>query len=429
MARLLSRLVQRSEAFVKGMLFDCRQCGQCVLGKTGLVCPMTCPKGLRNGPCGGTLDGRCEVYPDRDCVHVRIHGRVVGGESTALPPLLPPVDVKLAYTSSYLNHLSGADTAGRTPLPYLDLGAARTRLPGQTASGLEGAMKAGEWIWTSEIRSPRQADWKVVEAEADRLRGRFHAVNATAYLNGRPSVSSPVTAAKVVDLGLEPIAQATCRDHTRTSFVSELLQHQLAGVHNLLCLTGDWYQGTPTMRQVFDMDSAVMLYEARHLRETGVVNATGQKLQPAPRLWLGAAINPYTTPRNVPLRRLKQKAAAGADFIQTQLVLDLPGFAEFIAAAVDEGLTADLFILAGVPVVISPKALAMLPAVPGVRLPEAVRQRLEGAADLRAEGVALAVETVRFVRQLTGVSGVHLMLFGTDTSAVLEVRERVEAGD
>ncbi|MBI5835344.1 MAG: methylenetetrahydrofolate reductase C-terminal domain-containing protein [Armatimonadetes bacterium] len=424
---LLRRLVTRTEGFVKGMMFDCRACGQCVLKTTGLVCPMTCPKALRNGPCGGTLDGMCEAAPDRPCVHVRIHGRVVGGEGTDLPPLLPPIDPRLMHTSSYLNYLSGADQPGRVPLPYLDLGCDRKRQPQQTQSKLEAAMKAGEWIVTSEIRSPRSADWSALVKKADQLRGHFHAINATAYLNGRPSLSSPVAAAKVQELGLEAIAQTTCRDHTRTSFVSEAMQNQLAGVYNLLCLTGDYFVGAPAIRQVYDMDSALMLHEARHLRETGVICFTGQEVPVPPRPWLGAAINPFTTPENVPIRRLKQKAAAGADFIQSQVILDVERFAAFMARVCDEGIDRDLFILAGVPVVIGKRALEMLPTVPGVWVPEAAMRRLAAAADMRAEGVAMAVETCEALRAIPGVSGVHLMLFGTDSSAVVEVRERMSA--
>jgi len=422
LAELLKRVAQRTEAFVKGVLFDCRQCGQCVLSQTGLVCPMTCPKGLRNGPCGGTLHGECEVEPQRRCVHVRIHERTAGGR-VELPPLRPSPDTALFYTSSYANHVNGQDRAARTPLPYLDLGVRRTTGPCRTASRLEAALRSGRWVMTTEIRSPRSATWAHVEAEANLLRDRFDAVNATAYLNGRPSVSSPVAAAKVAELGLEPIAQATGRDHTKTSFVSELIQNQLNGVHNTLCLTGDSFVGTPRIRQVYDMDSALMLYEARHLRETGIIQFTGQAVKEPPRPFLGAAINPYTEPLEVPLRRLKQKAAAGADFIQTQLIFDVAGWARFMARVCDEGLSEELFILAGVPVVISPKALAMVPTIPGVHLPDAVRRRLEGAADLRTEGVALALETIQAVRQIPGVAGAHLMLFGADSKALVDVEQ------
>lgn len=424
MGQFVQRAVRHAEALVKGVLFDCRQCGQCVLGQTGLVCPMTCPKGLRNGPCGGTLHGECEVYPDRRCVHLRIHERTAA-DSTEPRPLLPSPDPALFNTSSYLNHFSGADRPARTPLPYLDLGAQRTAGPCRTASRFEAALRERRWVMTSEIRSPRTATWAKLEAEAELLRGQFDAVNATAYLNGRPSVSSPLAAARLAALGLEPIAQATCRDHTKTTFVAELLQHQLSDVHNLLCLTGDYYAGHPQVRQVYDMDAALMLYEARHLRETGTVHFTGQSLKEPPRPFLGAAINPFTTPVEAPLRRLRQKALAGADFIQTQLVFDLEAFGRFLGRASDEGLTDDLFLLAGVPVVISAKALDMVPGIPGVHLPDAVRDRLSGSSDLRRDGVAQAIETVQALRQMPGLAGVHLMLFGADHTALVEVRQGV----
>lgn len=424
---LLKRAAQRTEAFVKGMLFDCRQCGQCVLSQTGLICPMSCPKGLRNGPCGGTLHGECEVDPRRRCVHVQIHQRTAG-DRVELLPLRPSPDAALAYTSSYANYLTGRDREARTPLEYLDLGSQRTSGPCRTASGFEAALRTGGWVMTTEIRSPRSASWSHLESEASLLRGQFDAVNATAYLNGRPSVSSPIAASRLVELGLEPIAQATARDHTKTSFISELLQSQLTGVHNTLCLTGDSFVGTPRIRQVYDMDSALMLYEARHLRETGTIHFTGQAVKEPPRPFLGAAINPYTEPIEVPLRRLKQKAAAGADFIQSQLVFDVDGFAAFMGRAADEGLPEELFILAGVPVVISPKALAMVPTIPGVHCPEAVRQRLEQATDLRREGVAMAIETVQALRRMPGVAGAHLMLFGADSSALLEVAQATHGG-
>lgn len=428
LAELLKRVAQRTEAFVKGVLFDCRQCGQCVLSQTGLVCPMTCPKGLRNGPCGGTLHGRCEVDPGRRCVHVRIHERTADGQ-IELMPLRPSPDTALFYTSSYVNHLTGQDRAARTPLAYLDLGEHRASGPCRTESRLEAALRSGRWVMTTEIRSPRSASWTHLDDEAELLGGHFDAVNATAYLNGRPSVSSPAAAARLAELGLEPIAQATGRDQTKTSFVSELIQNQLNGVHNLLCLTGDSFVGTPRIRQVYDMDSALMLYEARHLRETGTIHFTGQAVKEPPRPFLGAAINPYTEPIEVPLRRLKQKAAAGADFIQSQLIFDLAGWSGFLARARDEGLTEELFILAGVPVVISPKALAMVPSIPGVHLPEAVRQRLEGAADLRREGVAMAIETVQALRAMPGVAGAHLMLFGADGTALVDVEQGCRTHD
>ncbi len=410
---MFEKTIARFEALLKGMVFDCHACGQCVLRQTGLICPMSCPKGLRNGPCGGSLHGECEVYPEKSCVWVRIHERTARGQ-LGCPDLLPSPDARLYNTSSYLNFLAGHDEAARQPLAYLALGARRTRLPVQTRSRLEQRLKSGAFVRTCELRAPRGANFDGFRRDVSAIGGHFDAVNATAYLNAKPSLPSPVAAAELVRLGCEAVCQATCRDHTKTSFIAELLQNQMNGVDNTLCLTGDSYAAIPKIKQVFDMDGALMLYEARHLREKGVVHFTGERLEPPPQPFLGAAINPFTEPLEVPIRRLKQKAAAGADFIQTQIVFDVPGFRRFMAAVRDEGIDENLFILAGVPVVTSTGGLAVLPRIPGVWLPEEVKQRLAQAKNIESKGVAVAQELAAALAEIPGVAGVHFMLFGPD---------------
>lgn len=410
---MFEKAIARIEGLMKGMLFDCHACGQCVLRQTGLICPMSCPKGLRNGPCGGTLDGKCEVYPDRQCVWIRIHHRTAKGD-ISLPQLLPSPDARLVNTSSYLNYLKGTDQNGRRPLAYLDLPRGRRTQPLQTDSRLEAKLKSGRFVRTCELRAPRSAGFERFQREAAAVGPHFDAVNVTAFLNARPSVPSPIAAAHLVRLGVEPVCQSTCRDHTKTSFISELVQNQMNQVANVLCLTGDSYAGVPKIKQVFDMDSSLMIYEARHLRETGLIHFTGEKMANPPRPFLGGAMNPYTTPEYVPIRRLAQKVAAGVDFIQTQVVFDVDGFAAFMKRVREAGLDQEVFILAGVPVVTSARALAVLPQIPGVKLPEDVKRRLEQADDIAAAGIELARQTVRALYDVPGLAGVHLMLFGPD---------------
>jgi methylenetetrahydrofolate reductase (NADPH) len=229
--------------------------------------------------------------------------------------------------------------------------------------------------------------------------------------------------AEMVKLGVEPIVQSVARDLTKTAFVSELITNKIHGVHNMLCISGDYYQGEPCVKQVFDMDSALMLYEARHLRETGVIHFTGDSMKEPPRPFLGCAANPYTTPMNVPVRRLKQKAAAGADFVQTQLILDIETFKSFMRMFCAEGLDRDLFLLAGLPVIVSKKAFEMLPGVPGVKVPPDVASRFASTDDIVAEGVRFARHLIEQVRRIPGVSGAHLMLFGVDHTVLPRVVE------
>ncbi len=413
----MKKIVARIEALLKGVAFDCHACGQCVLSQTGIICPMSCPKGLRNGPCGGAVNDSCEVYPDKQCVWVRIHKRVAK-ESSKLPNLLPTPDSALQHTSSYINWLRGRDKYGRTPLAYMDLGKARTKQGLQTESSLEARLKAGEFVRTSEIRSPRDSNLEGVRHKAEILGPHFDAINATAFLNGKPSLPSPRVAAELVKLGIEPVCQSTCRDHTKTSFVSEVIHNHSNGVHNMLCLTGDSYATLPKIQQVWDMDSALMIYEARYLRETGKIHFTDEQVRIRPRPFIGGVINPFTQPANIPIRRLKQKAAAGADYIVTQMIFDIDAFRSFMGRVCDEGLDDEIFIVAGIPVVTSSSASHFIPSIPGVHCPEKILARLAQATDSRQEGMALASELIAEVRQIKGVSGIHLMLLGPD-SAVL----------
>jgi len=419
---VVTRLFSRAEYFAKGVIFDCHCCGQCLLSHTGYICPMACPRQIRNGPCGGSMNGQCEVYPERKCVWVRIHNRVSRG-GTACPNLMRSADPKLFFTSSYLNLLTGRDKMARTPITYLDLGTNRKEAPVQTESGLERKLKSGKFVFTSEIRAPRGASPHVVERQALILKDHFDAVNATAYLNGKPSMPSAMAGAEMVKLGVEPVVQSVARDLTKTAFISELVTNKMNGAHNSLCITGDYYQGDPCVKQVYDMDSALMLYEARYLRETGNIQFSGGKLKEPPRPFLGCAANPYTTPMNVPVRRLKQKAAAGADFVQTQLILDLETFRTFMRKFCEEGLDKELFLLAGLPVIISQKAFEMLPGVPGVKVPEDVATRFGSTDDIVEEGVRFARYLIEQVRRIQGVSGVHLMLFGVDHAVLPRVVE------
>ncbi len=410
---VFERLLARTESLAKGVVFDCRSCGQCVLSHTGLVCPMACPRQLRNGPCGGSMDGHCEVFPERKCVWVRIHNRL-DKSGYSCPNLLRSPDPTLFHTSSYLNYFTGKDELARTPIDYLELGTERKKQPQQTASALEAKLRSGVFVFTSEIRAPREAQIERVRTQALILKDHFDAVNATAYLNGKPSLPSSIASAEMARLGVEPICQSTCRDHTMTSYVSELITNQMNGVHNVLCITGDYYQGKPAVKQSYAMDSALMIYETRYLREKGAIHFSGESMKEPPKAFIGCAINPFTSPIHVPVRRLKQKIAAGADFVQTQIILDLERFRAFMAIFRDEGLDKELFLIAGLPVVIAKKALAMMPGVPGVSLPSQIKQRLEQTEDIVKEGVALAREMIQEVRGIPGVSGVHLMLFGMD---------------
>lgn len=420
---MIRNLVDRCESLLKGVVFGCRSCGQCVLRANAMTCPMQCPKGLRNGPCGGTLGERCEVDASRPCIHVQINKRRHGGRVEAAP-IMPAIDHALCNHASLLNAITGADRGSRDPLPALTSAGWADGAP-RTASRLELALRAGRFAVTTEVRAPRGADLTRMRKEAALLRGHFDAVNATAYLSGNPSLPSSVVARELQALGIEAVAQVTARDCTRTTFVGELFSLANAKVDNLLCLTGDWRVGRPMVKPVYDLDSSLMLYEARHLRDRSRIHHTGEEVALAPRPFLGCAINPLSDPIDVPVRRLRQKADCGAEFAQTQVLTETVRLARFMDLARAQDLPRRVAILAGIPVVTSAKALAHLNKIAGVTVDPGFAARLSAAADLRTVGVQAAIDLCAQARAIPGVAGVHLMLFGADHTALIDVRHAI----
>jgi len=398
---MLRRLLDHGEGLVKGLLFDCRRCGQCVLRRTALRCPMRCPKGLRNGPCGGGVDGRCEIEPQRPCIWVRID-RARHGEELCAPPILPALREDLRGRASLVNALTGADAGSRDPLPALGEENHVADPRPRTASRLEARMRAGRFVCTAEVRgNARGAPTRIPEVDA---------VNATAFVGGRACLPSVDIAAELRRRGHDAVAQLAGRDLTRTALHAELLRLHRAGIDNCLCLTGD--RGDARERAVYAFDAALMVWEARHLRVHGRRTGEGTMVEPMPRPFLGVACNPQLAPATTGLRRMLQKAAAGAEFAQTQPFFSPEQFAEFHGGWCAAGLDRRLFLIAGIPVITSRKGLDLLHRIPGVRPPPTLRRELEGADDLTAAGRRLAARLIDHVAGYRAAHGVHLMCFG-----------------
>jgi methylenetetrahydrofolate reductase (NADPH) len=144
---------------------------------------------------------------------------------------------------------------------------------------------------------------------------------------------------------------------------------------------------------------------------------SGRKLDPAPECFLGAVENPFAPPVEFRADRLAKKVEAGAQFVQTQFVFDVPAFGRWMAQVRDLGLPGRCAILAGVGAVRSLRALDyMRDNVPGVYVPDEVYRRLRAlpADRTAAEGIRLAAEIVEQVREIPGVAGVHLLVAGNE---------------
>ena len=275
---------------------------------------------------------------------------------------------------------------------------------------LKEKLEAGRFVLTAELGPPRSASGKSIRRKAAHFRGLVDGVNITDNQTSIVRLSSIASARILIDEGLEPVIQMTCRDRNRIALQSDLLGAAALGVSNLLCLTGDFmrFGDHPESRPVFDLDSIQLIAAARRMNEGYFLS--GDKIKTPPRLFIGAAANPFAEPREFRVMRLAKKIRAGARFIQTQPVYDIECFRPWMSEARDRGLHEKTAILAGVMPVKSVKALDYMEnEVPGMRIPEEIRRRMRTAADPAEEGARIAVESIRELKEIKGVRGIHLM--------------------
>jgi len=299
-------------------------------------------------------------------------------------------------------------------------------LPGHTSPGrLERVLRAGAFAVTTELDPPDSADPEDVYRRARVFDGYVDAINATDGSGANCHMSSLAVCALLTRVGYAPVMQISCRDRNRIAIQGDILGGAAMGVCNMLCLTGDGVQAGdhPQARPVFDLDCVTLLEIGRTLRDEHHFQS-GRAVTCAPRVFFGAAENPFVPPYEWRPFRLAKKVAAGAQFIQTQYCYDVPRLRHFMRQVTDLGLLDRVFILVGVGPLRSAKAAEWMRAhVPGVHIPDAIVKRMAGAEDPALEGRRLCVELIREIREIRGVSGVHVMAYRQEES-VAEVIER-----
>jgi methylenetetrahydrofolate reductase (NADPH) len=283
---------------------------------------------------------------------------------------------------------------------------------------LRERLAAGGFAVTAEISPPRGASTDKITATAEQLKDWVDAVNVTDNQGSNVRLASWAGSLALMNAGLEPVMQMTCRDRNRIALQSDLLGASALGIRNILVMTGDHpkFGDHPGAKPVFDLDSVQLLWTLRGLRDQRVL-LSGRKLDPAPDCFLGAVENPFAPPVPFRAERLAKKVDAGAQFVQTQFVFDVAAFAKWMAQVRDLGLHERCAILAGVGAVRSVKALDyMRDHVPGVEVSDHAYQRLSRQPPEKqaAEGVKLAAEIVQQVAEIPGVAGVHLLVAGNE---------------
>jgi methylenetetrahydrofolate reductase (NADPH) len=279
-------------------------------------------------------------------------------------------------------------------------------------SRLEEALDAGRFAVTSELHAVDSGGLNAVHEGFAPFEDYVDATNATDNTSAHAHASPLAVAIALRQLGMEPVLQLTCRDRNRLALEAELTGAALHGIENVLCLTGDDVTAgdEPEARRVFDLDSIQLLALGGTLARGTYLS--GRKIDPPPKLFLGAVENPGAPPYDHRVDRALKKVRAGARFLQLQVSFRPEQLEAFLAEAVEKGLSEQCALLPSICLVRSPAALRYIDdRVPGIEVPVALIERCERAADPEAECFEVAFELAQQARSLPGVAGLHLISF------------------
>ena len=450
---LASRMVTAVERTIKGELFGCRMCGNCILQETAFVCPMTCPKGLRNGLCGEAGTERCIVDESRPCTWYVIYQRAEKlGWMDKLLEINAPIDGDDAGHEAWLRLFRFWRERRQGPKlsdfvfnrqkfskEYQGLlyelrqpdwwqGDALYHPPAysEPVSVLEANLRQGNFVTTVDVLPPFDNDPAAVVEKASLLKPYAAAANYAD--NGFASINmSSMACSKIsTDAGLEGIMQLQGRDRNRTAIAANALGASGLGIRNILCLGGDYQNlGLPPMSKPdqFDMDSVQIIWMLRRMRDEGRL-IDGRDLENPPCYFLGAAGSPFATLPKYDAVRIEKKINAGAQFIQTQMIFDVGRFIDWLEALDKRHLLDKVYLLASVCPQRRAEDINGLDGEPGFYVPPEILQLMNaafekdqqegsGTGDYQVEaGLAIAVETLEKLKKIPGVGGVHLMVDG-----------------
>ncbi len=441
----VSRFKARVELMVKGPLWGCRMCGNCLLQETAFICPMECPKGLRNGPCGGiTPDKRCYVDETRKCVWYSIYKRAqkTGREKTLLE-VLPPLDWKKVGTETWADVLRQVgkvgtrrffgsillkDTVKRDKIwdsvfktvrqPEWWSGDSEYHPPGysEPVSNLERHLREGKFVVATEVTPPISADSGKLISDIKLVSPYVTAINFTDASSANPKMSTLACCKTATDNKAEPVYQIAARDTTRTGLQSNVVGAGQFGIKNILCVTGDnpIVGPNPTSDMNFvDLDSVQMLWILRRMRDEGIY-LDGRKMKHTPKFFLGAATTPFASDPELQAIKDQKKVNAGAQFFQTNLIFEPERLDLWLEQLDKKDVLNKVYIMVGlVPLKSHKAALYLHQRVPGVYLPDNILKRMEKAGEGSSEeGVQIVLELIDSIKNKKGINGIHLMTLG-----------------
>jgi methylenetetrahydrofolate reductase (NADPH) len=450
---LHKRFLAWLERLIKGPMFGCRMCGNCLLQETAFICPMECPKGLRNGPCGGSTPEHCYVDTSRPCIWYKIYERSeILGQTERLMEILPPLDWDKVGSEQWLDLFQHWQKMGGLKATWEALNAPaeeRTRvyehflytyrqpdwwegdaLPHpapahEPVSSLEEKLANGQFVVTAEVSPPISASPDEMVKKFNLLRDHIDAVNFTDNPSATSRMSPMAASVLCLQNGLEPVMQIAARDYNRMGVQSTVLGATALGIRNILCLTGDHSRLGPqphSRMDIWDIDSIQLIWMLRRMRDEGrFLDQREIKIRPS--IFIGAASSPNSSTPHIQALRETKKVNAGAQFFQTNLIYDLNHFNDYLASLDQAGLLGRVYILAGVAPIRSAKAAQMMSQVPGISIPPEIIKRLENAADPKEEGVQIALEIIEKLKNIPVIQGIHFMAVGWESIVPRLIKE------
>ena len=275
-------------------------------------------------------------------------------------------------------------------------------------------IKEKKFILTSEIGPPKGTDIEEVLKDADLIKGKVDAINVTDLQSSVMRVGSLAICKLLIERGIEPVFQVTCRDRNRLALQSDLLSAAVLGIKNVLALTGDHTTlgDHPDAKPVFDLDSMQLLAAIKTLQSGK--DMAGKELKGSPQFCVGAVVNPGADPMEPEVLKMEKKIAEGAQFFQTQAIYDIDLFKKFLDASKHLKTT----IIAGI-VLLKSAGMAkyMNKNVSGVFVPEELIKEMDSAQDKSAKSIEIAA---RLIKELKPISqGIHIMPIGWDKKVPL----------
>ncbi|WP_022668678.1 methylenetetrahydrofolate reductase [Desulfospira joergensenii] len=283
----------------------------------------------------------------------------------------------------------------------------------KTESRLEKVLASGALAVTSEVGPPRGCNVEIVKEKANMIKDYVDGINITDNQTAMVRMSSIAGGVIIKQMGLDPIIQMVSRDRNRLAMQADIIGAYSLGINTMLCLSGDHpkFGDHPMAKSVYDLDSINMIKMVKDMRDESMFQG-GADIKNPPKMFIGAAANPFADPFELRVMRLAKKVAAGVDFIQTQCIFNLDKFEKWMEGVCDRGLHEKVYILAGItPMKSLGMARYMRNKVPGMDVPDEVIKRLEGVTKEKQpeEGIKMAIEQMERLKECKGVAGFHIM--------------------